>query len=131
MIEIIPAILEKDFNEIKNKLTFLHERVKSVHIDIQDGIFTEKSTWPFGSGGFDDIDFRKIINEEEGLPFWQEFNFEFDLMVSAGGNLSYQNAAYIAEIEQVDTVSMGKSIISRGMLIGLENAVRDAIDLVN
>ena len=65
MIEIIPAILEKDFNEIKNKLTFLHERVKSVHIDIQDGIFTEKSTWPFASGGFDDIDFRKIINEED------------------------------------------------------------------
>ena len=23
----------------------------------------------------------KIINEEEGLPFWEEFDFEFDLMV--------------------------------------------------
>ncbi len=57
--------------------------------------------------------------------------FKFDLGITAGGNLSFQNAAYIAEIEQVDTVSMGKAIISRGMLIGLENAVRDAIDLVN
>ena len=81
MSEIIPAILEKNFSEIKNKLTALREQVKCVHLDIQDGIFEKEPTWPFSSGGFDDIDFQKIINEEEGLPFWQEFDFEFDLMV--------------------------------------------------
>lgn len=82
MIEIIPAILEKDLNEIKNKLTFLRERVKCVQIDFCDGIFVQNKTWPFASGGFEDYDFQKIINEEEGLPFWEEFDFEFDLMVS-------------------------------------------------
>src|SRR3989344_4929964 len=81
MAEIIPAILEKDFSEIKNKLNILREQVKCVHLDIQDGIFEKEPPWPFSSGGFDDIDFQKIINEEEGLPFWQEFDFEFDLMV--------------------------------------------------
>jgi len=81
MAEIIPAILEKDFSEIKNKLNILREQVKCVHLDIQDGIFEKEPTWPFASGGFDDPDFQKIINEEEGLPFWQEFDFEFDLMV--------------------------------------------------
>ena len=81
MKAITPAILEKDFNEIKNKLTALREQVKCVHIDIQDGIFEEKATWPFASGGFEDADFKKIINEEEGMPFWDEFDFEFDLMV--------------------------------------------------
>ena len=81
MAEITPAILEKDFGEIKNKLTFLRERVKCVQIDFCDGVFVPSQTWPFASGGFEDQDFQNIVNEKEGLPFWQEFDFEFDLMV--------------------------------------------------
>ncbi len=82
MSEIIPAILEKNFGEIKNKLTALRGQVKCVHIDICDGVEVPNQTWPFSSGGFDDYDFKKIINEEEGVPFWDEFDFEFDLMVA-------------------------------------------------
>ncbi len=82
MADITPAILEKDFNEIKNKLTFLRGRTKCVQIDICDGVFIPNQTWPFASGGFNDADLIKIINEKEGLPFWQEFDFELDLMVA-------------------------------------------------
>ena len=81
MSEIIPAILEKSFNEIKNKLTFLRGKAGCAHIDFCDGIFAPNQTWPFASGGFNDFDFREIMNEKEGLPFWQEFDFELDLMV--------------------------------------------------
>ncbi|MFA5931983.1 MAG: hypothetical protein WC793_01235 [Candidatus Paceibacterota bacterium] len=81
MASITPAILEKDYGEIKNKLTFLRGRVKTVQIDICDGIFVKNKTWPFASGGFDDQDFVKILNEEEGLPFWTDFDFELDMMV--------------------------------------------------
>ena len=85
MAEITPAILEKNFNEIKNKLTALQGVVRSAHIDICDGVAVPSVSWPFGggrAGGFNDFDFRKIINEEEGMPFWDEFDFEFDLMVT-------------------------------------------------
>ncbi|MES3032144.1 MAG: hypothetical protein V4699_02800, partial [Patescibacteria group bacterium] len=82
MAEIIPAILEKNFSEIKNKLTALREQARFVHIDICDGVSVPSQSWPFSSGGSDDYDFRKIINEEEGMPFWEEFDFEFDLMVA-------------------------------------------------
>jgi pentose-5-phosphate-3-epimerase len=82
MSEIIPAILEKNFNEIKNKLSALREVVRCVHIDICDGILVPSQTWPFSSGGMDDYDFHKIMNEQEGMPFWEEFDFEFDLMVA-------------------------------------------------
>jgi ribulose-phosphate 3-epimerase len=82
MADITPAILEKDFGEIKNKLTFLCGQAKCVQIDICDGIFVAGQTWPFASGGFNDADFLKIVNEEEGLPFWAEFDFELDLMVA-------------------------------------------------
>jgi ribulose-phosphate 3-epimerase len=82
MAEIIPAILEKDFGEIKNKLTFLREKARCVHLDVCDGIFIPSQTWPFTTGGFEDADFLKIIDEEEGLPFWPDFDFELDLMVA-------------------------------------------------
>ena len=82
MANITPAILEKDFREIKNKLTFLCGRTKCAQIDFCDGIFVPSQTWPFASGGFKDADFLKIINEEEGMPFWEDFDFEFDLMVA-------------------------------------------------
>lgn len=81
MKNITPAILEKNFSGIKDKLAFLRGRVKCAQIDFCDGVFVPSQTWPFATGGFDDADFQKIINEEEGLPFWQEFDFEFDLMV--------------------------------------------------
>ena len=82
MAQIIPAILEKNFSEIKNKLTALRGLAKCVHMDICDGVAVPSQTWPFTSDGLDDFDFRKIMNEEEGMPFWEEFDFEFDLMVS-------------------------------------------------
>ncbi len=82
MAEIIPAILEKNFNEIKNKLTFLRGRAKTVQIDFCDGLYVPNQTWPFSTGGFNDYDFAKILQEEEGMPFWEEFDFEFDLMVN-------------------------------------------------
>lgn len=82
MADILPAILEKNFNEIKNKLTALREQSKCVHIDLCDGVFVPSQTWPFSSGGLEDFDFHKIMNEEEGMPYWEDFDFEFDLMVA-------------------------------------------------
>lgn len=81
MADITPAILEKNFNEIKNKITALRERSRCVHLDFCDGVLVPHQTWPFASGGFEDADFERILNEEAGLPFWEEFDFEFDLMV--------------------------------------------------
>ena len=77
------------------------------------------------------INYHERTMELERIAIVARAAFKFDLGVTAGGNLSYQNASYIAEIEQVDTVSMGRAVTSRAMLIGLENAVRDAIELVN
>ena len=88
MRDIVPAILEKDFGEIKNKLIFLREKTKCVQLDFCDGVYVKTVTWPFSSraesrdiANVEDADFQKILNEEEGLPYWTDFDFEFDLMV--------------------------------------------------
>src|SRR3990167_8428318 len=83
MIEVIASVLPfKTYEELKNKIGSLRGIVSTIQIDFCDGIFVPSQTWPFTNGGFDDYDFKKIINEEQGLPFWDEFDFEIDLMVA-------------------------------------------------
>ena len=82
MIEIIPAILPKNYEDLKNKIALVRGIVSLVQIDICDGIFVPSKTWPFSTGGADDYNFHRILNEEEGMPFWEDIDFELDLMVA-------------------------------------------------
>jgi len=92
MAQIIPAILPKNYEDLKNKIAQVRGSVQSAQVDICDGIFVKNITWPFlskASEGNDesflendfDAHFRQILNEEEGMPFWEDIDFELDLMV--------------------------------------------------
>ncbi len=80
MIEIIPAILPKNYEDLKNKIALVRGAAPLAQIDICDGIFVSSKTWPFESNL--DKHFHKILNEEEGIPFWEDIDFELDLMVA-------------------------------------------------
>ena len=47
------------------------------------------------------------------------------LGVNAGHGLNYENAHRIAEIEEIDEVSIGHAVIARAVFTGLDQAVRD------
>lgn len=78
-IEIIPAILPRDFAELEDKISLIQGLVKTVQIDICDGQFVPNATWPYRK---DDETFKKLLTEAEGLPGWKELNFEIDLMAN-------------------------------------------------
>ncbi|KKW10400.1 MAG: hypothetical protein UY50_C0035G0012, partial [Parcubacteria group bacterium GW2011_GWA2_49_9] len=78
-MHIVPAIIPKDFSDIAEKLELVKGTAHSVQIDIADGKFAPNKTWPYiGDHG----EMTGILREEEGLPFWKDFDFEFDLMVA-------------------------------------------------
>ena len=77
-IEIIPAILPRDFAEIAENIELIKGFTKTVQIDICDGHFVSSFTWPYKKH---DDSYEKMLHEEEGLPAWQELDYEFDLMV--------------------------------------------------
>ena len=93
MADIIPAVLPKNYEDLKNKIAPMRRVVPIVQIDICDGNFVKNITWPFLNTrqglelvqglALGDLDehFKKILNEQEGMPFWEEIDFEFDLMV--------------------------------------------------
>jgi len=82
MTTIIPAILPKDYEDLKNKLAMVKGRVPIVQVDLCDGVFVKSTTWPFDEIENSRSHFASILREEEGMPFWEEVDFELDLMVS-------------------------------------------------
>ncbi len=81
MTEIIPAILSTNYEDMKNKIALVRNIAPIVQIDFCDGIFVPSKTWPFSTGGFSDFSFVNIMDEKEGMPFWEDIDFELDLMV--------------------------------------------------
>lgn len=79
MVEIVPAILPDSFEELETRLAHLHGGPRAVQLDVCDGMFVRTRTWPYHPR--DRARFTEILRGDEGLPYWQEFDFEVDLMV--------------------------------------------------
>jgi ribulose-phosphate 3-epimerase len=79
MIEIIPAIMPRDFDELTDAAAATVHHVPTVQIDIMDGKFVQDKTWPYDH--HEEENFLAICREEEGMPYWDNLNYELDLMI--------------------------------------------------
>ena len=59
-----------------------------------------------------------------------EFGHKIGLEVHAGHGLDYKNLGPVAEIPEITEFSIGFSIVARSAIVGIENAVREMIDLI-
>lgn len=79
MNDIIPAVLPNTYEELEVGLARLVGGPGYVQIDVCDGLFVTARTWPLNPR--DRAHFADILKGDVGLPHWQDFNFEVDLMV--------------------------------------------------
>jgi ribulose-phosphate 3-epimerase len=77
MVEILPAILPKSFEDLQAHADRVRSVAKKIQIDVVDGRFASSTTWPYKDHG----SFEKLVSEEHGLPYWEDTDFEFDLMI--------------------------------------------------
>ena len=72
------------------------------------------------------------LRAKELIKIERAVNLALDLglRVSAGHGLNYQNVKEIAIIDGIEELNIGHSIVSRSVLVGMENAVRDMIVLM-
>jgi ribulose-phosphate 3-epimerase len=134
MFEIIPAILVKKFDDLKDTLSKLVGVVHTVQVDFCDGVFVPSKTWPYADGVDEegnilDHNFNKIINEEEGMPFWNEFEFELHLMVQNahkdfGTFLKLGPKAVLFQLEAEGDVTLFKEFLE-----GIDPYVRDHVEI--
>lgn len=90
---IIPGILEKYWSDIEDKIEIVYnrslsgvdlssqniiyrEKVKKIQIDFCDGLYVNNKTW---SPLKESREINSIL--EKGLPHWENFDYEADLMV--------------------------------------------------
>ncbi len=110
MIEIIPAIIPISYGDLEEKLSIVRGLVKTVQIDVSDGRFTPNLTFPFHPE--DRAIFEKIKNEEEGLPFWKDFDFEVHLMTETPEKyaLEWQSAGAFRLVVHAETLKDFESL---------------------
>lgn len=78
-MKVTPAIIPEDYNDLEMKLSRLKGLTKTVQIDVCDGKLTPKACWPYTNDR--EGRFQMILNQEEGLPLWDSFDFEIDMML--------------------------------------------------
>ena len=78
MIEIIPAVMPKNFDDLAEKAGIFAGVVPLIQLDIMDGKFVSARTWPYHPG---DEYFKEVLSEERGMPEWDILDFEADLMI--------------------------------------------------
>jgi len=71
MSPIVPAVIPKNIEHLKETLTKIAPFTHEVQIDVVDGVFVPFTSWPYGEG--------ETISQI--APFTHEFLIEMDLMV--------------------------------------------------
>ncbi|MBI4118370.1 MAG: hypothetical protein HY455_02475 [Parcubacteria group bacterium] len=79
MVEIIPALLEKEYTEIEHKASLVRGLVPTLQIDVMDGVFAPDVSWPYEDGK--QAGFERLLEGDVPLPFWEAFQYEIDLMI--------------------------------------------------
>lgn len=138
MADIIPAILPKNYEDLKNHIALVKDTVDVIQVDICDGNFVNNLTWPFLSRTDDsnlflqnefDEHFKRILNEDEGMPFWEDVDFELDLMVLG----AVENFDIYTKLSPKRIVfhleAVGDLVEFENFLEGVDIYIRDSIDI--
>ncbi len=130
-MHVVPAILPKDFSEIPAKLELVKGVADTVQIDIVDGKFAPNKTWPYvGEHG----EFAAMLREENGLPFWEDIDFEFDLMIGKPGEsiadfVRLGASRVIIHVESIETDALSDLIKEWKHLVDVGLALKPSTPL--
>ncbi|MCL1947531.1 MAG: pyridoxine 5'-phosphate synthase [Chitinivibrionia bacterium] len=110
---MVSLFIDPDFDQIKAAA-----RTGATHVEIHTGYYANAKG-------------REHKSELERLKDAVAFAHKVGLIVNAGHGLNYQNTAAVAAIENIAELNIGHSIISRAVFVGLENAVKDMLRVIN
>lgn len=73
---------------------------------------------------------QKYIQSLNKLQDSAKFAKKLGLEVYAGHGLNYQNVSEIVKIQEITELNIGHSIIARAIFCGLENAIKEMLNLI-
>lgn len=75
-------------------------------------------------------DLGTVMDELEKLKSMAIAALKLGLGVSAGHGLDYHNVREILQIEQIEELNIGHSIVAKAVMIGMERAVREMLEII-
>lgn len=112
----VSLFIEPDLQQVKAAI-----RTGAQFIELHTGAFA--SAYDFGDGDEWEEELVKLDNMAQVAQ-------KSGLIVNAGHGLNYRNVGLVAEIKGIYELNIGHSIVSRAVLVGLERAVRDMLELI-
>jgi len=94
------------------------DKVGADYIEIHTGIFAEATDWKSEEG--------ELVRIENAVKLAQKLG----IGVNAGHGLNYANIKRMTTVRGIEEYNIGHSIISRAVMVGLERAVRDMVELI-
>ena len=140
-IEIIPATMPQKFEDIATDVGLALHQVQTVQLDLMDGKYVSEKTWPFIYGA--DRDLIALQKEDESLPFWDEVNYELDLMVERpetqlddwlhiGASRVIFHYASVHDWEPIKTIDhITRNFIEIGCAITIHDSLEDIYPLID
>jgi len=94
-------------------------RLRADFVELHTGTFAEAKT------------FTARQDEFERLVDAAKLTKKLGMGVHAGHGVDYRNILWLREIEEIEEFSIGHAVIARAVLVGLDQAVREMIALIN
>lgn len=110
----VSLFIEPDINQIDAAA-----EIHSDFVELHTGVFANATS---EEEQFDELDRIRIAAKHAK---------KLGLGVNAGHGLNFQNIKIFREIGEVDEVSIGHAIIARAVFVGINQAVKEMIDLLN
>ena len=93
------------------------QAVGAQYIEIHTGLYAQSQ------GKQQEAEFQKIVATAEQAD-------SLGLGVNAGHDLTYSNVSPIAAIPQIEELNIGHNIVARAVLVGMERAVSQMLELI-
>ncbi|RQW82554.1 MAG: pyridoxine 5'-phosphate synthase [Geobacter sp.] len=110
---VTSLFIDPDSDQIKAA-----NKVGADYVEIHTGSFADAADWK--------IEEQELIKIENAIKLAAKLG----LGVNAGHGLNYTNIKKVAALGGVEEYNIGHSIISKAVLVGLDRAVRDMLELI-
>ena len=139
--EIIPAIMPQTFDDIEELTSLVKHSVATVQLDLMDGKYVPETTWPCIYGT--DRDLVSLIAQDIALPFWEDINYELDLMVERpeerldtwlgiGASRVIFDYASVHDWEKIKAIDIGvRNFIEIGLAITIHDDLEHMYPLID
>lgn len=110
---VVSLFIDPDIDQIKAAA-----KLQADYVELHTGIYANAE------------DMGAMSDELERIRSIAMGATKLGLGVSAGHGLDYHNVRDILDIEQIEELNIGHSIVSKAIMVGMERAVREMLDII-